>query len=168
MQETKIEGRLGSPQKKHKRIDSAPPKPLKCTVQDSTLCKGDARDMEIIISSNVDKPIYEQIVSQIKGQIMDGHLHPGDAIPSMRALAKTIHVSVLTVQKAYEQLQRDGFIEMTVGRGSFVSAGNRDFILEEQRRQVENHLQAAVDTARSSGIPLEDLQKLLNLLYAGE
>ena len=124
--------------------------------------------MEIIISSNVDKPIYEQIVSQIKGQIMDGHLHPGDAIPSMRALAKTIHVSVLTVQKAYEQLQRDGFIEMTVGRGSFVSAGNRDFILEEQRRQVENHLQAAVDTARSSGIPLEDLQKLLNLLYAGE
>ena len=124
--------------------------------------------MEIVISNNVDKPIYEQIVSQIKGQIMDGHLHPGDAIPSMRALAKSIHVSVLTVQKAYEQLQRDGFIEMTVGRGSFVSAGNRDFILEEQRRQVENYLQAAVDTARSSGIPLEDLQMLLNLLYAGE
>ena len=124
--------------------------------------------MEIVISNNVDKPIYEQIVSQINGQIMDGHLHPGAAVPSMRALAKSIHVSVLTVQKAYEQLQRDGFIEMTVGRGSFVSAGNRDFILEEQRRQVENYLQAAVDTARSSGIPLEDLQMLLNLLYAGE
>ncbi len=124
--------------------------------------------MEIVISSNVDKPIYEQIVSQIKGQIMDGHLHPGDAIPSMRALAKSIHVSVLTVQKAYEQLQKDGFIEMNIGRGSFVSAHNRDFILEEQRRQVESYLQLAADTARESGIPLEDLQKLLTVFYAGE
>ena len=124
--------------------------------------------MEIVISSNVDKPIYEQIVSQIKGQIMDGHLHPGDAIPSMRALAKSIHVSVLTVQKAYEQLQKDGFIEMNIGRGSFVSAHNRDFILEEQRRQAESYLQLAADTARESGIPLEDLQKLLTVFYAGE
>lgn len=124
--------------------------------------------MEIVISSNVDKPIYEQIVSQIKGQIMDGHLHSGDAIPSMRALAKSIHVSVLTVQKAYEQLQKDGFIEMNIGRGSFVSAHNRDFILEEQRRQVESYLQLAADTARESGIPLEDLQKLLTVFYAGE
>lgn len=124
--------------------------------------------MEIVISSNVDKPIYEQIVSQIKGHIMDGHLHPGDAIPSMRALAKSIHVSVLTVQKAYEQLQKDGFIEMNIGRGSFVSAHNRDFILEEQRRQVESYLQLAADTARESGIPLEDLQKLLTVFYAGE
>lgn len=124
--------------------------------------------MEIVISSNVDKPIYEQIVSQIKEQIMDGHLHPGDAIPSMRALAKSIHVSVLTVQKAYEQLQKDGFIEMNIGRGSFVSAHNRDFILEEKRRQVESYLQLAANTARESGIALEDMQKLLTVFYAGE
>lgn len=124
--------------------------------------------MEIVISSNVDKPIYEQIVSQIKGQIMDGHLRPGEAIPSMRTLAKSIHVSVLTVQKAYEQLQKDGFIEMTIGRGSFVSAHNKDFILEEKRRQVESYLQLAANTARESGIALEDLQKLLAVLYAGE
>lgn len=124
--------------------------------------------MEIVISSNVDKPIYEQIVSQIKEQIMDGHLHPGDAIPSMRTLAKSIHVSVLTVQKAYEQLQKDGFIEMNIGRGSFVSAHNRDFILEEKRRQVESYLQLAANTARESGIALEDMQKLLTVFYAGE
>lgn len=78
--------------------------------------------MEIIISNNANKPIYEQITSQMKAMIMSGELQAGDAIPSMRALAKSIHVSVITVQKAYEDLQRDGFIETTVGRGSFVSA----------------------------------------------
>ena len=76
--------------------------------------------MEIIISNNANKPIYEQITSQIKAMIMSGELQAGDAIPSMRALAKSIHVSVITVQKAYEDLQRDGFIETTVGRGSSV------------------------------------------------
>lgn len=74
--------------------------------------------MEIIISSNTSKPIYEQITSQIKAMIMSGELKTGDPIPSMRSMAKSIHVSVITVQKAYEDLQRDGFIETTVGRGS--------------------------------------------------
>ena len=74
--------------------------------------------MEIIISNNANKPIYEQITSQIKAMIMSGELAAGDAIPSMRALAKAIHVSVITVQKAYEDLQRDGFIETTVGGGA--------------------------------------------------
>ena len=83
--------------------------------------------MEIIISNNVNKPIYEQITSQIKAMIMSGELRSGDPIPSMRALAKSIHVSVITVQKAYEDLQRDGFINTAVGRGSFVSAQNKEF-----------------------------------------
>ena len=87
--------------------------------------------MDIIISNNVNKPIYEQITSQIKAMIMSGELQAGEAIPSMRALAKSIHVSVITVQKAYEDLQRDGFIETTVGRGSFVSAQNKEFYQEE-------------------------------------
>lgn len=73
--------------------------------------------MEIIISNNANKPIYEQITSKIKAMIMGGGLQAGDAIPAMRALTKSIHVSVITVQKAYEDLQRDGFIETTVGRG---------------------------------------------------
>ena len=77
--------------------------------------------MEIIISNNANKPIYEQITSQIKAMIMSEELTAGDSLPSMRALAKSLHVSVITVQKAYEDLQRDGFIETTIGRGSFVS-----------------------------------------------
>lgn len=125
-------------------------------------------DVEIIISSNTSKPIYEQITSQIKAMIMSGELQTGDAIPSMRALAKSIHVSVITVQKAYEDLQRDGFIETTVGRGSFVAAQNKDFYQEEQQRQAENHLAQAADIARTSGIPLSKLVELLTLFYQEE
>lgn len=121
--------------------------------------------VEIIISNNTSKPIYEQITSQIKGMIMSGQLQTGDPIPSMRALAKSIHVSVITVQKAYEDLQRDGFIETTVGRGSFVLAGNKEFLQEEQQRQAEEHLQKAVDIARSSGISLDTMLELLKLFY---
>lgn len=124
--------------------------------------------MEIIISSNTSKPIYEQITSQIKALIMSGELQTGDPIPSMRSLAKSIHVSVITVQRAYEELQRDGFIETTVGRGSFVSAQNRDFYQEEQQRKVEEHLQEAAEIGRTSGIPLEKLIELVTLFYREE
>lgn len=121
--------------------------------------------MDIIISNSSSKPIYEQITSQIKAMIMSGELQTGDAIPSMRALAKSIHVSVITVQKAYEDLQRDGFIETTVGRGSFVSARNKEFYQEEQQRMAEEHLQAAAEIGRNSSIPLEKLKELLSLFY---
>ena len=124
--------------------------------------------MEIVISSNTSKPIYEQITSQIKALIMSGELQTGDPIPSMRAMAKSLHVSVITVQKAYEDLQRDGFIETTVGRGSFVSARNRDFIQEEQQRKVESHLQEAAEIGRTSGISLDKLIELLTLFYTEE
>lgn len=124
--------------------------------------------MEIIISSNNSKPIYEQITSQIKAKIMSGELAAGQPIPSMRALAKAIHVSVITVQKAYEDLQRDGFIETTVGRGSFVSALNKDFMQEEQQRKAEEHLQAAADIGCANGISLEKLLELLTLFYQEE
>ena len=121
--------------------------------------------MEIIISNNANKPIYEQITTQIKAMIMSGELQAGDAIPSMRSLAKSIHVSVITVQKAYEDLQRDGFIETTVGRGSFVSAQNKDFYQEEQQRLAEEHLQAAANIGRVSNIPLSKLTELLTMFY---
>lgn len=124
--------------------------------------------MEIIISNSANKPIYEQITSQIKAMIMSGELQAGDAIPSMRALAKSIHVSVITVQRAYEDLQRDGFIETTVGRGSFVSSQNKDFYQEELQRQAEEHLQQAVDIARGSGIPLSKMVELLTMFYQEE
>ena len=121
--------------------------------------------MEIIITNNASKPIYEQITSQIKAMIMSGQLQPGEAIPSMRALARSIHVSVITVQKAYEDLQRDGFIETTVGRGSFVAAQNREFIQEEQQRLAEEHLMAAAEIGRTHGIALETLTGMLKLFY---
>lgn len=124
--------------------------------------------MEIIISSNTSKPIYEQITTQVKAMIMSGELQTGDPIPSMRALAKSLHISVITVQKAYEDLQRDGFITTTVGRGSFVSAQNKEFYQEEQQRRVEEHLQEAVDISRASGISLEKLIELLQLFYEEE
>ena len=121
--------------------------------------------MEIIISNNANKPIYDQITTQIKAMIMSGELQAGDAIPSMRSLAKSIHVSVITVQKAYEDLQRDGFIETTVGRGSFVSARNKEFYQEEQQRIAEEHLQAAANIGRVSNIPLSKLTELLTMFY---
>lgn len=121
--------------------------------------------MEIVISNSTSKPIYEQITSQIKEMIMNGELKTGEPIPSMRSLAKTIHVSVITVQKAYEDLQRDGFIETTVGRGSFVAARNKEFIQEEQQKKIEEHLLIAAETARVNGIKLEKLVELLKLFY---
>lgn len=124
--------------------------------------------MEIIISSNTGKPIYEQITTQIKAMIMSGKLQTGEAIPSMRALAKSLHVSVITVQKAYEDLQRDGFIETTVGRGSFVSAQNKDFYQEEQQRLAEEHLLKAAEIGRISNISLEALVKILSMFYTEE
>ena len=124
--------------------------------------------MDIVISSNTSKPIYEQITTQIKAMIMSGELKTGDPIPSMRSLAKSLRISVITVQKAYEDLQRDGFIETTVGRGSFVSAQNKDFYQEEQQKRAEEHLQIAAEIGRTSNISLEKLTELLAMFYTGE
>lgn len=124
--------------------------------------------MEIIISSNSNKPIYEQITSQIKAMVMSGELQQGDPIPSMRALAKDLHISVITVQRAYEDLQRDGFIETTVGKGSYISANGREFYQEEQQRMAEEHLQAAADIGSRCGIGLAKLVELLAMFYKGD
>lgn len=121
--------------------------------------------MEIIISSNTSKPIYEQITSQFKAMILRGELQTGDAIPSMRSLAKSLHVSVITVQKAYEDLQRDGFIDTMVGRGSFVSAQNKSFFQEAQQKKAEEYLLKAAEIGRGSNIPIEKLKELLELFY---
>lgn len=124
--------------------------------------------LEIIISSNTAKPIYEQITSQIKAMVMSGDLQMGDPLPSMRTLAKSLHISVITVQKAYEDLQRDGFIETTVGRGSFISAQNKDFYQEEQQKKAEEYLASAAETGRTGGIKLEKLIELLTMFYQEE
>ncbi len=121
--------------------------------------------MEILISNSNGKPIYEQICQQIKSQIMDGTLAAGDALPSMRALARDLHISVITVQRAYEDLTRDGFIETVSGKGSFVAAQNREFIREEQLRIAEELLQRAAEIGRAHGISLERLTGILALFY---
>ena len=124
--------------------------------------------MDLIISNKTSKPIYEQISSQIKEMVMTGKLKPGDPIPSMRALARSLHISVITVQKAYDGLQQAGFIETAVGRGTFIAPVNRDFYQEEQQRRAEAHLQEAADIGRACGIPVEKLVELLRLFYEGE
>lgn len=121
--------------------------------------------MEIIVSNKSSKPLYEQIVFQIKAAIMSGELKAGDPIPSMRSLAKSLQISVLTVQKAYEKLQEDGFIETTAGKGCYVSVQNQDFYLEEQQKKIEEKFTEAIEIARSSGINLEKLIGLLSILY---
>ncbi|MCL2621143.1 MAG: GntR family transcriptional regulator [Defluviitaleaceae bacterium] len=124
--------------------------------------------MDIIISSNTSKPIYDQITTQIKAMIMSGELKTGEPLPSMRALAKSAHVSVITVRTAYENLQRDGFIETTVGRGSFVSAQNKDFVQEEQQRRAEEFLQQAAEIGRTYNISFDTLVDILKIFYEGE
>ena len=124
--------------------------------------------MNIIISNNRDKPIYEQIVSQIKNMIMSEELLAGDSLPSMRSLAKSIHVSVITVQRAYEELQRDGFIETEIGRGTYVLARNKEFYKEQQQKRIEEYLQLAIEAAKENAMPLEKLIKILKILYLEE
>lgn len=121
--------------------------------------------MEIIISNSSDKPIYEQICIQIKGLIMNGSLSAGEALPSMRALAKDLHISVITVQRAYEDLTRDGFIETVSGKGSFIAPQNREFIQEEQLRIAEQLLQKVADIGRAHGITFEQMASILKLYY---
>ena len=121
--------------------------------------------MNIIISNSSGKPIYEQITSQVKGLIMNGTLRPGDALPSMRLLAKELRISVITTKRAYEDLERDGFITTVVGKGSFVKEADQDFVREERLKAVEGHLQAAVDAARQCGMEAEELTAILKLLF---
>lgn len=121
--------------------------------------------MEIVVSNKASRPLYEQISSQVKAQIMSGELRAGEALPSIRALARSLQISVLTVQKAYDQLQTDGFIETTAGKGCYVSARNQDFYLEEQQKRIEEKFGEAIEIARAGGISLDKLRELLTLLY---
>lgn len=124
--------------------------------------------MNIIISNASGKPIYEQIKEQIKSLIISGVLQEGDALPSMRLLAKELRISVITTKRAYEDLERDGFIVTMTGKGSFVARKNVEFIREEQLRKVEACLQEAADLAKAGGISLEEVTEILCLLYKGD
>ncbi len=121
--------------------------------------------MDLLISNSSGKPIYEQITSQIKNMIISGCLNEGDALPSMRLLAKELRISVITTKRAYEDLERDGFIETVTGKGSFVARKNIEFIKEQQLKVCEEYLQKAVDTAKQSSISYDELKGVLEVLF---
>lgn len=124
--------------------------------------------MDILISNASGKPIYDQIATQIKDMIISGQLAQGDSLPSMRLLAQELRISVITTKRAYEELERDGFIESFPGKGSYVARRNLEFIREEQFKKVEYYLQQAVELAQSSGITMEELLELVRLQYGAE
>ena len=124
--------------------------------------------MDIIISNPGGQPIYEQICRQIKGAIAAGKLKPGEPLPSIRALARDLRISVITTKRAYEELERDGFICTLAGKGSFVAAQDAELARESNLREIEEHLQAAVELGRQIELPAEELQHILQVLIEEE
>ena len=124
--------------------------------------------MNILISNANNKPIYEQIFTQIRDQILSGALAPGEPLPSIRTLAKDLRVSVITTKRAYEELERDGFLENVPGKGCFVAHQNRELLREAQLRRAEEFLAQAVEEARKGGVTLEELDEMLSILYKGD
>ena len=124
--------------------------------------------MDIIISNASGVPIYEQIVRQIKGAILSGQVSEGEALPSIRLLARDLRISVITTKRAYEELERSGFVTTVPGKGCFVAPQNPELLREAQLRRVEEHLTQAVDEARKGGFSLAEVQEILNILYQGE
>lgn len=124
--------------------------------------------MNILISNASDMPIYRQIAEQIQHLILSGGLKAGEALPSMRLLAKELRISVITTKRAYEELERDGFLENVAGKGCFVAAQSTAVLKEMKLRMVEEHLRKGVGVAKAGAIGLEELTELLSMLYDEE
>lgn len=124
--------------------------------------------MDIKISNAGGVPIYEQIVSQIKAKIIAGELREGDALPSMRLLAKELRISVITTKRAYEELEREGFIVSMTGKGSFVAGKDLEFVWEEHLRQIEELMGRIVELAAGCDLSCEELVEMLRLTFEGD
>ena len=124
--------------------------------------------LDIIINNSSGIPIYEQIYNQLKSLIVTGNLKEGEALPSMRLLAKELRISVITTKRAYEELERDGLIETITGKGSFVGKQNIEVIREEYLKETEDYLNKAIESARHADMSLDDLTDLLKILYEFE
>ncbi|RRC96347.1 MULTISPECIES: GntR family transcriptional regulator [Schaalia] len=120
--------------------------------------------MDIVVSNASSQPIYAQIKDQIKAAIINGQLNPGEKMPSIRRLAAQLRVSVITTKRAYDELELEGFIDSMQGRGSYVASKTTELLKEEYRRQVEQYLQAALDSAAAAGLTAADLKDLIDLL----
>jgi len=121
--------------------------------------------MEIVINNSIDKPIYKQIVSQIQADIISGNMHKGEPLPSMRLLAKDLQVSVITTKRAYDELEKDGFIISFTGRGTFVAETNLELIKENSLKQIEEYFNAAIDIAKKVDVTKDEMAELISLLY---
>lgn len=124
--------------------------------------------MKIMINNSSMQPIYEQIVEQIKTQILHGELQGEDPLPSVRVLARDLKISALTVKKAYDALEEEGFVVTVHGKGSFVAAANRALLEEGWRREVEEGFDAAVRRGRSRGMADEELREIFELVLRDE
>lgn len=124
--------------------------------------------MNVFISNSDPRPIYEQIVAQIKALIISQTLPSGYALPSIRLLARDLKISVITTKRAYEELEREGFIETVAGKGSFVCGGNTDLLREHKIREIEEKLSEAVLMAREAALEKEQLIEVIKMLYEGE
>lgn len=124
--------------------------------------------MQILINNTDGTPIYEQIYRQIKEMILSGLLKAGDALPSMRVLAQQLRISVITTKRAYEELERDGFIESFTGKGSFVRSKSSELIREENLKIIDASRSAACDAAVKCGISEDELKELIDIMYSGK
>ncbi len=124
--------------------------------------------MKIVISNTSDLPLYQQIKDQIKDAILREELTQGDALPSIRSFANDLKVSVLTIRRVYEELEKEGFVTSQVGIGTFVSAGNLDLLRDSKRRLVEEKMQDMIYTAKSLSITKEELMEMMDILYEEE
>lgn len=123
--------------------------------------------MKIIINNSIMVPIYEQIVDQIKALIRTGELKENDVLPSVRALSKELKISALTVKKAYDSLESEGFTVTVHGKGTYVAAANQELLLEEQKKELEADLEQAIQKGRRYGISDEEIKSLFELILEG-
>ena len=121
--------------------------------------------MNIIISNSTGEPIYEQIVNQIKSQILSEILKEGESLPSIRNLAQELRISVITTKRAYEELEREGFIFTMPGKGSFISAQNKELLREKRMKTIEEKLQESIEESKIIGLDLKELVNMLKILY---
>ena len=123
--------------------------------------------MKIFISNSSPDPIYEQICKQIKSQIINDELKVGENLPSIRKLAKELNISVITTKRAYDELEKEGFIDTVGGKGCFVARQNKEFLKEKKRKIIQDRLVKLVEEARVLGITLAEFKALVEILYQG-
>ena len=124
--------------------------------------------LNLIINHTSMEPIYEQIIAQIKAEVIEGRMTAGDALPSVRTLSRELKISALTVKKAYDNLEEEGLIVTVHGKGSFIAAANQELLMEERRKELEKELEAAVQKARTGGLTAKEIRESFEIIMEEE